>query len=187
MPQWVWRLILLVLLVGGFLGGVILLGQLTFEQLRHHERYVLPVTKIECSPPPGMERIEFLEEVQYYARLPVQLHLLEENLPKKLAEALAHHPWVKRVDLVEIIPPRQVRAHLTYRTPILAVRWKDQLRALDAEGILLPLKAPTAHLPVYPKTPSRPTGPAGTVWNDPELLAAVRKAAQRSVRMKEEK
>src|SRR5262245_30090360 len=60
--------ILLALLgVGLLLLGLSLIGQLTRDQLRDQERYVVAFGSIHCRPPPGQGSAEFLAEVQYLA------------------------------------------------------------------------------------------------------------------------
>src|SRR5205085_1645284 len=76
----------------------------------------------------------FLGEVQYLGGLPERLALLDDDLPGRLAEAFARHPWVEKVERVEVVPPGRVRARLTYRTPVLAV-WLIEGRVSPAGPI----------------------------------------------------
>ena len=134
---------------------------------------------IECTTPVGMERQKFLEEVRYYApRLPERIHLLDEHLAEQLREGFAKHPWVEKVERVEIVPPHRVLVQLVYRTPVLAVRPGAQVRAVDRRGILLPTGAITDGLPLFQGTAKPPAGPAGTPWGDPAVEEAARNAAK---------
>ncbi len=121
------------------------------------------------APPPGQTRVEFLEEVQYLSRLPDRIHLLDDDLSELLTAAFARHPWVERVDVITIEPPRKVRVRLTMRRPVLAVRTNDGLIAVDAQGWRLPTFAGVASLPVFEGEAMPPRGPAGTKWGDPRV------------------
>jgi hypothetical protein len=169
---WLFKSVLLLSLVALFLGGVIWAGRWGREQL--HERNI-PFTDIECATPVGMERKKFLEEVQYYApALPGHVNLLDEQLPQKLLEGFARHPWVEKVDAVEIKPPMRIVVTLTHRTPALAVKFGGELLAIDRSGVLLPKDAPTLGLPIYPVDAKAPQG-VGLRWGDPNVEAAARK------------
>jgi hypothetical protein len=167
----------LLLGLGLFVAGLLVLGEYAQEQLRDRDRYTLPFTDIECLPePPWTSRGDFLDQVQYLARLPGRLRFLDADLPRQLAEGFAQHAWVRKVERVEVTS-RQVRVRLLYRRPALAVRVEGQLRVVDDEGILLPKEAPTAGLPVFAGQAPRPAGPAGTRWGDAGVETAARKAA----------
>lgn len=170
------KVLALLLAVAGVLAGLIALGHWGLEHLRARDRYLVPLADVECAPPPGMSRADFLDEVRYYGGLPEKLSVLDAQLPERLRAAFAEHPWVARVEDVTVTPPRRVRVALTYRTPVLAVRWGDTLRAVDAAGVLLPARAPTAGLPVYPGQPRPPQGRPGTRWGDPGVEKAARAA-----------
>lgn len=176
-PRWLPQALVLVLMVGAFLAGLIFLGQWGLEQLRGRERYLVPFADIECSPPPGMDRREFLDEVQYHARLPDRIGLLDEDLPRKLSDAFSRHPWVEKVQAVSLKPPRHIEMTLSYRRPVLAVRAGDSVIAVDGFGVRLPKNAPTAGLPVYEGAAAPPKGPAGSKWGDPGVEERARHLA----------
>ncbi len=157
------------------LGGVLVLGQLAQDRIRDRDRYTLPFADIDCAPPPSLSRRDFLDEVQYLAGLPARMRLLDADLAQHLATGFARHPWVARVEQVEVVPPARVKVRLRYRRPVLAVRVGDLTRAVDEEGVLLPTKAPTSGLPVYPGEVPPPAGPAGTRWGDAKVEAAARR------------
>ena len=175
------RVILVLLLVAAPLlvvVALVLAGKLSLEEIRGRERYQLPFADIECTPPPGQSRDGFLAEVRYLTELPDQLPLLEEGLAARLASAFALHPWVEKVERVEIVPPHRVLVQLVYRTPVLAVRQGEQVRAVDRRGILLPTTAITDGLPVFQGKAKPPAGPTGTPWGDPAVEEAARAAAR---------
>jgi hypothetical protein len=168
----------LLLGVGLFVAGMIGLGEYAQEQLRDRDRYTLPFSAIECLPaPPYQPRPDFLDEVQYLARLPNRLRLLEPDLAKQLAEGFAQHPWVRRVEQVEVTSKR-LCVRLVYRRPALAVRRGERVRVVDGEGILLPKDALADGLPVFQGSAPRPAGPAGTRWGDAAVEKAAREAEQ---------
>jgi len=59
----------------------------------------------------------------------------------------------------------------------LAVSFDGQMRAVDANGILLPATASTDGLPVYSGKAPPPAGPAGTRWGDKTVESSARAAA----------
>jgi hypothetical protein len=191
-----------VLASGLFVGGLIHLGRLAQSDLQRQERYSIAFADIDCPPPPGQERADFLGEVQYLAGCPDRLSLLDDDLAEHLHQAFGRHPWVERVVQVETSLPRQVRVEVVYRTPVLGVAWLEgghvpggvglletssgfgnnalvPGRTVDREGVLLPKRAtwsgiPTLELHTRIKPPA---GPAGTHWGDPNVEAAARVAA----------
>jgi hypothetical protein len=179
MGRWIFKSLLVLLVLVMALAGVVTLGRGALDQLRPHPRYQVAFRDIECTPPPGMSRQDFLDEVQYLAQCPDRLALLDEELSQHLVLAFARHPWVENVEQVEVRPPRQVQVRLVHRTGVLAVQSADGIRVVDAGGIVLPRGAPHAGLPRLEALFSSPRGPAGTRWGDPEIEAAARRAAQR--------
>jgi hypothetical protein len=168
--------------VGLVVAGLIVLGQHAQDQLRDRDRFALPFAEIECQPcPPYQAPSDFLDEVQYLARLPGRLRLLDPDLGKQLAEGFAQHPWVRRVEQVEITA-KKVRVRLVYRRPALAVRRGESVRVVDVDGILLPKEAPVDGLPVFSGKAPQPAGPAGTRWGDPAVEEMARRAAQDQAR-----
>lgn len=164
-----------------FLAAIIGLGRLALEQLQREQVYEVRFSEIQCTPPPGMSRIDFLDEVQYVASMPGRMNLLEDDLPRRLAEAFGQHPWVEKVEQVRVTPPERVEVRLIFRRPALAVKWNGTTRVVDARGVLLPAGAPADGLPQFEGKPSPPRGPAGAAWGDEAVLAA----AQAAVRPKD--
>jgi hypothetical protein len=164
----------LLLVLGAFLAGLIVLGQWAQNQVRDQERYTVAFADIDCEAPPGLERSTFLDEVQYLASLPDRLRLLDKDLGENLARAFRRHPWVKDVAEVTVASPRQVHVRLVFRKPVLAVPLGTTLRAVDASGVLLPAQAATQGLPVFQGRAKPPIGPAGSRWGDPAVEARAR-------------
>jgi hypothetical protein len=174
--RWLMRSALLVVLVALFLAGVIWLGGWAQTQIHDQPRYQVSLADIDCDVPEGMERKAFIDEVQYHSRLPDRVNVLDDDLPEQLGAAFIRHPWVDKVENVHVTPPRHVTVRLRFRTPVLAVQWDGELRAVDGAGILLPKNASTRGLPIYDGVPQRPRGPAGTHWGDTDLERAARRA-----------
>jgi hypothetical protein len=101
------------LLVTGLLG----LAHFSRQQVRGWDRYTVRFGDVECTPPPGLERRQFLDEVQYLAGFPEHLQILDDGLPARLAEGFAKHPLVEKVTGAEILPNRKIRVDLVYRAP----------------------------------------------------------------------
>ena len=178
MRKWIFKSLGLVIALAIFLGGLIFLGQWALDHIRQRERYTITVTEIDCESPPGMTRAAFLDEVQYIAGLPAKLNLLDEDVGRRLAIAFSRHPWVQKVEEVELLPTRQVKIQLIMRRPVLAVKQGQKLRAVDGLGVLLPANAATAGLPIYQGKP-RPPGPEGTRWGDAALEAQAKALAKK--------
>ena len=174
--SWLLKCALLLLLIAGFLGGLIWAGRWGYEQIQANPRYEVPFADIDCAPPAGMTRQDFLDEVRYDApEMPKQLNVLDKELPAKLRAGFAKHAWVETVEDVAIKAPRQIIVKLKHRTPVLAVKVGSTVRAVDGHGVLLPSNAPTLGLPVYERDAPPPQKEAGTPWGDPQVEAAARK------------
>jgi hypothetical protein len=169
----------LLAIVAGVLGGIIWLGRQALDQLHAQGGHKIRLTDIQCDPPFGMNRGDFLDEIQYLSGLPAELNLQEDGLPRRLADAFAQHPWVATVEGVQVLPTGVVRVQLKHRIPVLAISWDGQMRAVDAAGILLPANASTLGLPVFDGTPQPPGGPAGTPWKDAAIRTAAKNAANK--------
>jgi hypothetical protein len=172
------------------LGGLVWLGRYARDQILDRERFQVAFADIDCQPPPGVDRGDFLDEVMYHARCPERFSILEDGLADKLKQYFTKHPWVAQVDKVECQMPRTVRVHLTYRQAVLAVIVPPELagsgstpqatnrpvRGVDHDGALLPKKAPlAAGLPVLDGAPP-PSGPAGQPWGNAGVAAAAQTA-----------
>jgi hypothetical protein len=157
---------------GLLLLGVVALGKAARGWLRDEDRFTAAFADIDCPSPPGTGRADFLAEVQYLARFPDRLPVLDDELPRRLAEGFGRHPWVERVEEVKASPPDRVRVRLLFRTPVLAVPRADGVRVVDGRGTLLPSSAPSEGLPVLRGKVAPPQGGAGTAWGDDAVEAA---------------
>jgi hypothetical protein len=178
LASWLMPMLMPMLLTALALFGLIRLGQAARADLATHQHQSISFASIQCEPPPGMDREDFLGEVQYLAGWPDRVDLID-NDTSRLAEAFARHPWVEQVESISLERDHSVQVRLRFRKPVLAVYANGQIRAVDAQGILLPAAAPTTGLHMYEGVAASPKGPAGTPWGDPYLtLAANHKAAR---------
>ncbi len=138
--------------------------------------------------------------MQFLADFPDRLPLLDPSLPARLAAAFAAHPWVEEVQHVQVLGGREVRVEMDYRRAVLAVclpkahplaagsallaAWsggrRDVLvpcRAVDRRGVLLPIRAAHAGLPLLRGDVVSPAGAPGTPWGDARVRAAAAAAA----------
>jgi hypothetical protein len=114
-PRWLAQLVFGLAVAGLAVAGVIAVGSAARESLGPQDRYLLPFAEIDCPNPPGQDRAEFLEQVQYYGSFPDKVNVLDPTLPDQLRDAFAKHRRVERVDKVTILPPKRVRVELTFR------------------------------------------------------------------------
>lgn len=105
---------------------------------------------MDCPPPPGRTRADFLREVRYESGLPAHVSRFEPGLADRLAAAFQKHPYVARVEHIEI-GVRQIHVQLSYRAPVLVITPADKAGhafQVDAQGVHLgPVSDPA--LPVY--------------------------------------
>jgi len=88
--RWLTQLVLPLGLAGALLVGVVALGRYLGER-----GAIVSFREVECEPPEGMTRQQFLEEAEYLAGVSPQLSLVH------LLQALTKHPWVLRVKKVQ--------------------------------------------------------------------------------------
>ncbi len=160
------------LIAAAIVFGLVRLGQLARDWLTQRQHYAVKFADLRCETPPGMDRVTFLGQVQYYGSLPDQVNLLEPQLAARLTAAFALHPWVERVEGVNLRGTEGPTVRLVIRTPALAVVG----RVVDRNGVLLPVGTSTDGLPAYPTDAPPPAGRDGTPWGDPKVEAAARKA-----------
>lgn len=162
--------------------GLYALKKGTREHLRDTERVRVAFADIECAAPQGQARTDFLAEVQYLAGLPESMSLVEDGVLPRLSEGFAKHPWVKKVERVQIVALRGIRVDLMFRTPVLRVTRNVAPKPIhylvDAEGVLLSAQ-PVGYddLPGFEDAAlPAPATPAGSRWSDRTLDRIVRLA-----------
>ncbi len=165
-----------VVIVGGLglaLLGVLALNHLGRDSLAISGQATVALVDIDCSPPPGRSQEDFLREVGYQSGLPAQLSLLEPGLAERLAQAFAKHPYVARVEHIEVAA-HQIHVRLTYRTAVLAVIGTQQSFQVDEQGIHLgPVNdqsLPVYHLPTRETTLRAAARTAAFLRPDQDIL-----------------
>lgn len=160
--------------------GLMELTRITRDKVRDSDRYTALFRDIDCTPPPEKSRADFLNEVRYLTDFPEKLRLLDDDLQERLYKAFGQHPWVEKVERVEIVPPRLIHVSLVYRTPVLAVMREEEgssrlIGVADRRGIVLPASAYSKELPAF-EGGKNPGGRAGSLWGDEGVTAAARTA-----------
>jgi hypothetical protein len=168
--KWLFHLMLPLAIAAALVAGVVVLGRWARDDLRRSGEHTIAFTEIECDPPEGMTRAEFLEEVQYLANLPDRVNLLEQDANALMVAGLSLHPLVAQVKRLEVLPGRRVRAVLVYRMPVLVVARLG--RVVDRNAVLLPQSAQKQGLPVLAMRVSPPLGGPGQTWDDDTVKAA---------------
>jgi hypothetical protein len=196
MRKWVVEALMPILCALFVLLGVTALGRATRAALHDRAAYTIAFHDIDCQPPQGMSRTDFLREVRNDSAQLGRLHLLDPELTPRLARKFALHPWVESVGRIDIRGPTAgVRVELVYREAVLAVAlsgskvprdgsalvetWSGlarnalvPARAVDRHGVLLPVSALHSQMPVMTVDVAAPAGPPGTAWGDQGVAAA---------------
>lgn len=166
------RLIPAVVAVGGVFAGLHFAGQRAGAEVAARERYAVPVTELRVNTPPQLDTAKFLAEVRLLGNLPESVQSVDPNLPARLPEAFRKHPWVDDVAAVAVDPDGGVRVDLRFRAPVLVVRWNGTPRAVAADGVLLPVGADTAGLPVLTNERTVRDAADGQPWPEAEVKRA---------------
>ena len=94
--------------------GIVAGGDLARGLLGGQDRYRFEFGTIECRVPVGMERSQFLVEVQYLSGIPERLSILDPNLSETLMLAFSRHPRVESVGEVRIASRTNVSIELKF-------------------------------------------------------------------------
>jgi hypothetical protein len=168
--KWLVQLVLPLAAGVALIAAVVLLGGTVRERLRQEGGKLIDFTEIECDPPEGLTRLEFLQQVQYLANLPDQLNLLDADTSPRIVEALSAHPLVAEVQRVEQLPPGRLRVQLAYRVAVLSVA--NPLGVVDRDGVLLPSSCQRKDLPLLQARVAFPMAGPGHPWGDETVKAA---------------
>lgn len=162
------------LAIVGMVFALGLLGDAALQRLSGHGRYRVRFADVQCESPRGMDRAAFLTEVRYLSEFPETFHALGDGERERLAAAFAKHPWVERVDGVNVEPGNVVRASLAFRQPALAVRVEGgTVRLTDSSGVLLPeCDVPPGMVELLNAVPP-PSVNAGEPWPDDTVRRAI--------------
>lgn len=148
--------------------------------LRQPER-LLSADKIVVSPPPDWVPNRFVEDVLRSFGLN-KMSLLDKTLPLKLMEAFTTHPWVEKVEQVDLRYPSGANIKLVYRVPAAFVEMTQRGSVpVDRNGVVLPwhdaMSDQQNEYLVIQGIQSMPLGSVGTLWGDPVVQTAAQLAA----------
>lgn len=178
------RLLVVLLLVGGLIGGVYYGWQRLGPQVVKGPEYVLQPDQIQIPAPPPWIRSDVRAETIRDGGL-TGLSILDRDLTVKIARAFSLHTWVEDVRRVRKEHPARVMVELVYRRPVamVEVTMNDRpgLLPVDVHGVLLPpgdFSAEQARDYLRISLPdATPTGPVGTPWGDLRVDGAAKIAA----------
>ena len=164
--------------------GLLVLAPWLYRQLpplSARDEYRLTLDQIVIDPAPVAPiPADLFAQVQKRAELPDKLSALDGQLPQRLADAFALHPWIARVVEVRNEFPAAVKVTVEYRQPVALVQVPHGYYAVDGEGILLPPQdfttADASQYLVIKGIISTPQNGAGHRWDDPALTAAAQLA-----------
>jgi hypothetical protein len=178
MRHWLWPFVGVLVVAGVLFAGLLAIDSYARARLAEDERYQVSFADIDCNPPPGLTRSEFLDEIQYYDRsAPTHFSLLDPTVMAKLTSSFTRHPWVY-LAAVELKRPNLVHVQVTYRKPVLAVAVTPPptalaasrvrtFRAIDGAGFVLPKRAPVPGGTVVLEKAPQPKNAEGNKWGDP--------------------
>ena len=134
----------------GLLTSLVWIGQRAGNAVADQSRYQIPISQLQCDPPPGVERAAFLAEVRSLGNLPETVSAVAAETPPLLATAFAKHPWVEVVTRVHVTTDRAIHVELKFRTPVLSIKIAGEtaMRMVDKTGTLLPLGPVPEHIAV---------------------------------------
>jgi hypothetical protein len=178
------RLLVVLLLVGGLIGGAYYGWQRLGPEVVQGPEYVLQPDQIQIPPPPPWIRSDIRAETIRDGGL-TGLSILDRDLTVKIARAFSLHTWVEDVRRVRKEHPARVIVELVYRRPVamVEVTMNDRpgLLPVDMNGVLLPpgdFSAEQARDYLRISLPdATPTGPVGTSWGDLRVDGAAKIAA----------
>ncbi len=154
------------------------------SQLAGDARYRLSVAAIEITPPPPWVRCDIKSEVFRNSDLLGDVSILTdaEKIHGRLVDAFELHPWVEKVEQIELLAPAAARVKLSYRRPVAAIEvTRDgvaELLPVDATAVRLPdgdlSEAEKRYLPRI--TDAQTQVLVGEPWTDSRIVGAVRLA-----------
>lgn len=165
------------------------LGNRAGSAVANLPRYDVPVDGLVVTPPAGVDRTTFLNEVRALGGLPEMVSAVSEDTPPTLAKAFAKHPWVRDVVRVSVKSDRSIHIELSFREPVLAIPMigTPNMRLVDSSGILLPPAPVPPGLAELKLDHPRPATAAGQVVPDDvvkraaELVTIYRSSKPRAI------
>jgi len=160
--------------VATILFGLRYLDEFMRRVIGPRDRYEFRFADIQCNLPPATDRAIFLAEVRYVANMPETFHALTQEERERLTAAFGKHPWVDRVEAIDVEPPATVKVRLRFRVAVLAVTTQGgSVRLVDATGVLLPESPAPANIAVLGNRLPSPNTPAGHVWANETVRRAI--------------
>ncbi len=165
-----------ILLAATIVGGLYLAFCRMHSDLKNLPRYRVKLANVRLQVPSWVTPT-ILAQLKEIPDFPEAFSILEPDVAKKLAQAYANNPWVKRVLTVEKKYPQGIGISLEVRRPVAAVRFKGSFYLADAEGARLPLSFRSwpqqdLRLPFVADALSPPPAP-GELWEDPGAKAGL--------------
>ncbi len=174
------------------LAALFIFWQKWYHRVDGEKQYIATKRNLILLDPPPWISPSFIDEVtEDYPGGFYGVNITDKEQIKTLFSALMHHPWVKRVESLEVSHPARILIRLTFREPIALVEVskkqadlygnqdKDGFYSIDSEGTLLPSDYLDTCLKMNPEAQydylwisgieSAPMGGYGEPWNDPAV------------------
>ncbi len=155
------------------------------DRVASQNDYYLTADQIDLTPPPPWIHSNVKAEVLRDASLDRPLSLLEDDLARRIYEALPLHPWIARVERVSKRYPARMIVDVVYRRPVCMVEVYDAgvcrgVHPVDVESVVLPTAdfspIDAARFPLLRGIDTQPSQP-GAPWGDDRVLEGSRLAA----------
>ena len=161
--------------IAAFAVGWYFLWQKVRDPVLSSDSYLVTADKVELTPPPPeWIHTDIRAEVFRSASLQEPMSLMDDDLPERVYNAFALHPWIAKVRKVTKQHPARVRVEAEYRRPVCVVELPDGLFPVDAGGVLLPAEdISLVQAGRYPRLLNIDTAPVGIVgqsWGDARVL-----------------
>ena len=178
-----WVVVLVVVAVAGLAGDR--LYRHAQQQLAKLPQYRLTNDSIHVSPPPHWIRTDVKSAVLGGTDALVDVSVLGDTarLRRRLVDAFELHPWVERVERIELSAPADAFVELVYRRPIAVVAIQRgnlvELSPVDRNAVRLPAidLTETEKLNLPRITDAHAQVLVGEPWIDPRIVGAVNLAA----------
>ncbi|MEN6449275.1 MAG: hypothetical protein ABFC96_02185 [Thermoguttaceae bacterium] len=175
------RRLLAVLAVAGLIvAGAVWAWRSLAPRILGSPEFRLTAEQIEITPPPEWIHSDIRGEVFRAPTLDGPLSLMDDDLAKRISDAFARHPWVAKVNRVDL---HRRTVELVYRRPVCMVEVTGVALPLpvDGEGTLLPTDdfspVEAASYPLLSGVERGPTGPPGSHWADAKVVGGAEIAA----------
>ncbi len=151
------------------------------SSLAQRPEYLLSSDRVNVTEQPKWIHADVKAEVIRDGTL-TDASILDRDVTVKVAQAFELHAWVADVKRVSKRYPGEVDVELVYRRPIAMVELRSEgkrwLLPVDGRAVLLPgedfsRKQAQDYLRIATGNVAA-TGPVGTQWEDPRVVAAVR-------------